>query len=156
MIVLVTLGQEVLRESHHAAGRTSALTAVAVSYAETLPRVPESARSARRLASSALSAWGLEGARDAAQLVVSELVANAFMHASGPRVRVTVTRQDRASVRLVVTDDDPRAMSTDRSADDQAESGRGLKLVAALCDGRWGFDVLTHGKSVWAVFTEAQ
>ncbi|MFD9716806.1 ATP-binding protein [Streptomyces sp. NPDC059076] len=134
------------------ATRTSTNTAIAGStvFAETLPRAPESARSARRLVSSALSTWGLESATEAAQLVVSELVANAFVHASGPRVLVTVTRQDRVSVRVAVTDDE-KTTPRHRSSDDQAESGRGLTLVAAHCDGRWGVDVLERGKSVWAI-----
>ncbi|MEU5401711.1 ATP-binding protein [Streptomyces sp. NPDC005963] len=134
--------------SERHAGTAIAATPV---FTETLPRVPESARSARRLVSSALTAWGLEGAADAAQLVVSELVANAFVHASGPRIRVTVTRQGPTSVRVAVVDES-QALPRNRSVGDQAESGRGLALVAAHCGGQWGVELLDQGgKAVWAI-----
>ncbi|MFE3020869.1 ATP-binding protein [Streptomyces sp. NPDC059256] len=153
LTALVTVGQNVLSGSHDAAGRRDNTTAIAASpvYTETLPRVPESARSARCLVSSALSAWGLENVADAAQLVVSELVANAFVHASGPRIRVTVTRQDRTSVRVAVVDES-QALPRSRSVGDQAESGRGLALVAAHCGGQWGVELLDQGgKAIWAI-----
>lgn len=118
-------------------------------YTQTMPRRRESARTARLLVSSALRVWGLEGATDAARLVVSELVANAFVHASGPQVRVTVTRRGETLVRVAVIDDSP-ALPESRPVSDRAESGRGLTLVAAHCHGRWGVDVLDRGKSVWA------
>ncbi|MFG3406496.1 hypothetical protein [Streptomyces sp. NPDC048142] len=61
-------------------------------YTETLPRAAASAHCARRLGRLALDVWGFPDVQDAAELVVSELVANAVLHAQRDSVRVTVTR----------------------------------------------------------------
>lgn len=105
-------------------------------------------RDARRLVSSALGVWGLEEVEAAAWLVVSELMTNAVEHARMKTVRVTVTRLDQFRVRVAVVDrskDLPQA----RAASLADEAGRGLELVAALCDGRWGTDTMRWGKRVW-------
>ncbi|MFI1956125.1 ATP-binding protein [Streptomyces xinghaiensis] len=117
--------------------------------AETLPRVPESARAARHLVSSMLRAWGLEELELAAHIVVTELVSNAVVHARQSSVRVTVSRLDRLEVQLAVVDMS-RDLPRSRTAGAEEESGRGLALVAALTDGRWGADPLPWGKRVWA------
>ncbi|MEV7084990.1 hypothetical protein AB0O07_03650 [Streptomyces sp. NPDC093085] len=48
-------------------------------YTETLPRLPESVSGARRLVCLALSVWGMDGLRDGAEIVTSELVTNAVV-----------------------------------------------------------------------------
>ncbi|MGW4359598.1 ATP-binding protein [Streptomyces californicus] len=121
-------------------------------YTETLPRVAVSARSARRLVRLALDVWGLPGVQDAAELVVSELVTNAVLHAHSDRVRVSVTRIGAEQVRVAVADlskDRPAA----RAAGDEQETGRGLGIVDALSGGRWGVDALPCGKRVWATLS---
>ncbi|MEU5137945.1 ATP-binding protein [Streptomyces californicus] len=121
-------------------------------YTETLPRVAVSARSARRLVRLALDVWGLPGVQDAAELVVSELVTNAVLHAHSDRVRVSVTRIGAEQVRVAVADlskDRPAA----RAAGDEQETGRGLGIVDALSGGRWGVDALPYGKRVWATLS---
>ncbi|MCY0957762.1 ATP-binding protein [Streptomyces sp. H27-H5] len=122
----------------------------APSYTRTLPRLPESARPARLLVSGALDRWSLGGVEDAALLVMSELVSNAVAHARSGSIRVTVTRRaDLLVVRLAVVDMSHR-LPLPRPAVEDDESGRGLALVAALSDGRWGVDPLRWGKRVWA------
>ncbi len=118
-------------------------------YTETLPRVAASVHSARRLVRLALDVWGLEDVQDDAELVVSELLTNAVLHARRNSVRVTAIRLGEGRVRVAVVDlsrDRPTACS---AADDQ-ESGRGLDIVATLSGGRWGVQPLPWGKCVWA------
>ncbi|MFI2312568.1 hypothetical protein AMK17_19590 [Streptomyces sp. CB00072] len=119
-------------------------------YTETLPRVVGSVRRARRLVHLALDVWGLADVQGAAELVVSELLTNAVLHARrGDSVRVTVTRLEGGRVRVAVVD-----LSKDwpapRDAGGDEESGRGLGIVEALSGGRWGVDPLPWGKRVWA------
>ncbi|MFW3477118.1 ATP-binding protein [Streptomyces microflavus] len=118
-------------------------------YTETLPRSAESARRARRLVRLALNVWGLTGVQDTAELVVSELLTNAVLHARRDQARVTVVRLGEGRVRVAVVD-----LSKDcpapRAAGGGAESGRGLGIVEELSGGRWGVDPLPWGKRVWA------
>ncbi|MFD5788550.1 ATP-binding protein [Streptomyces sp. NPDC127037] len=118
-------------------------------YTETLPRVPESARLARRLVDLALTVWDMDGARDAAEVVVSELLANAVQHARRDSVRLTVTRLGETRVRVAVVDLS-RTHPTRRAAVADDESGRGLDIVDALSHGQWGVDSMRWGKRVWA------
>lgn len=112
----------------------------------TLPASPASARRARRLVVDALHRSQWQAAVDVAELLVSELVANAVLHArteiylrvdaDRTRVRVEVVDGSRAPVRL-------------REFSEQATTGRGLALVEALA-ARWGSEVVAdNGKSVW-------
>lgn len=121
-------------------------------YTETLPRTPESAHDARRLVRLALDVWGLDTVRGSAELVVSELLTNAVLHARRDSVRVTVTRlgDERISVAVV---DLSHKRPEPRPAGSDAESGRGLEIVDALSGGRWGVDPLRWGKRVWAELT---
>ncbi|MEU2248148.1 ATP-binding protein [Streptomyces sp. NPDC019224] len=124
-------------------------TGVLPAYTETLPRRPESASDARRLLRLALNVWGMDGVRDAAEMVLSELVTNAVVHARRDSVRVTVTRLGEARVRVAVVDlsrEHPRP----RTPGVNDEGGRGLEIVEALSHGRWGVDPKRWGKQVWA------
>ncbi|MEW2314074.1 ATP-binding protein [Streptomyces bauhiniae] len=117
-------------------------------YSETLPRVPESARTARRLVRAALSAWGLDDLADDSVLIISELVANAVQHARRNSIRVVVERLTPHTVRVAVADfccdrPEPSPPTTD------AEDGRGLFLVTTLAT-NWGTDERRWGKVVWA------
>jgi anti-sigma regulatory factor (Ser/Thr protein kinase) len=82
---------------------------------------------------------------DDLQLIVSELVTNAAIHAR-TRLRLVI-RCDHRRVMTEVFDADPRLPSPGRSA--EAVGGRGLLMVAQLSD-RWGFEPLADGKRVWA------
>lgn len=117
-------------------------------YSETLPRVPESARTARRLVRAALTAWGLNDLTDDTLLIVSELVANAVRHARRNSIRVMVDRLTPRTVRVAVADfslDRPEP----RPPTAEAEDGRELFLVMTLAT-NWGTDERRWGKVVWA------
>lgn len=79
------------------------------------------------------------------ELLVSELVTNAVVHASSaPRVEVHVST---ASVRVAVHDDDA-TMPRPRTPDPAKPGGRGLHILDRLAS-RWGAEPRADGKVVW-------
>lgn len=87
-----------------------------------------------------------DGMLDDARVVVTELAANAVVHA---RSAFSVSiHGDGARLRIGVRDGS-RAMPEPREPEPRGPSGRGLLLVSALAS-RWGVQPLTDGKVVWA------
>ncbi len=84
---------------------------------------------------------------DDAALIVTELVANAVLHASGPITVTAVVAPDVSSVRLEVEDSSP-VPPVLREYGSAASTGRGLNLIARLAS-RWGVDGSEGGKRVW-------
>ncbi|MEE6260691.1 ATP-binding protein [Plantactinospora sonchi] len=114
----------------------------------------QAAASARRLVRDCCDRWRLTDVTDDAQLVVSELVANAVEHA-GTEIDVTVSHH-RHRLRIAVADRHhgvPRIAAT--PTDDAGGSappalrGRGLALVSRAVAG-WGVLPGSDGKVVWA------
>ncbi len=107
---------------------------------------------ARKFAVEALSAWGVRDRLDDVCLCLSEVAANALVHASPPRfgfrARLTISGP---MVRLEVHDQGAgRPHRKHPSLDDT--SGRGLLLVDELSD-EWGVDDQPgNGKTVWLTF----
>ncbi|MFJ8165929.1 ATP-binding protein [Streptomyces sp. NPDC096136] len=97
-----------------------------------------------------LRTWGLDTLIDDAQLIVTELVANAVQHTHTRRIGVSVTRHPD-HVRIVVTDTS-RTLPVPTPAGPEAEAGRGLHLVDQLTT-RWGSKQFRTGKQVWAELT---
>lgn len=120
----------------------------APAYTESLPRLPESASIARRLAAHALAAWHLDLLVEPAELVMTELVANAADHARGASIRVTVTRLNEWRVRVAVIDRS-RILPTRRITNLDDIGGRGLARVEAV-SAKWGTDRFGWGKRVWS------
>ncbi|WP_322734543.1 ATP-binding protein [Streptomyces ferrugineus] len=123
-------------------------------YSETLPRAEESAQTARSLARAAVATWGIDRLTTVAELVMSELVTNAVVHAWGPSLRVMVDRLADDTVYLAVVDRAPRRTPELRTAGPNDVTGRGLLLVDDIA-ARWGHDLLgphmrPWGKRVWA------
>lgn len=119
---------------------------------------PEDARDARRQARLACTGNGVPDDRcDDIVLVLSELLGNAVRHGrppvtyavapDGPDMLVTVEDGDPA-LPAVPAGTGPERSSTSRAATD-AESGRGLQIVAALSR-LWGWRATSAGKLVWA------
>lgn len=105
-----------------------------------------SASHARRFVDRVLSEWHCEDLLDDVQLLVSELVTNAIVHA-GSHVEVAV-RLLTNSVRIEVVDGAPVTSLRPSQPDHDDESGRGLHLVETLASA-WGVEPMEHGKSVW-------
>lgn len=94
---------------------------------------------------TALSDYPVIDVRDTAELLTSELVTNALLHA-GTDLTVHVER-DEDRVRIAVDDgSDVAPVLGDPDSDDVG--GRGLPLVAILAT-RWGWEPLPSGKRVW-------
>jgi anti-anti-sigma regulatory factor len=89
----------------------------------------------------------LGGDGDAAQLVASELVTNAVIHA-GTTMEFTL-RYVSPLLHIAVCDGSGQVPRIHSIVDENAESGRGLLLVDALATA-WGSLVPDSGKVVWA------
>jgi anti-sigma regulatory factor (Ser/Thr protein kinase) len=102
---------------------------------------------ARRLVGALLPVWGLPDLKDDAELVVSELVTNAYLHAPGTdsfelelvrrTTGIRIMLADGASVRPIIAE-----------LGDDHPSGRGMAIIAALA-ARWGSEDHHGGKRVW-------
>jgi serine phosphatase RsbU (regulator of sigma subunit)/anti-sigma regulatory factor (Ser/Thr protein kinase) len=115
---------------------------------------PDSAAvpAARRFVRETLTSWQVPGCDDMlanAELLTSELVTNAVLHAETP-VRVTC-RAHGCEVEVSVLDRQPECTIPGvpgRTADADREAGRGLVLLAALASS-WGVTYAPAAKAVW-------
>jgi Histidine kinase-like ATPase domain len=112
-----------------------------------LPPSPKAAPTARHLVTEACRSWGLADVCDGAELVTSELVGNAVRYA-GHDIELAVSLYG-GELRIRVYDGDPHPLDRSVPAGADAESGRGLQLVAALARA-WGSLPVRGGKVVWA------
>ena len=93
-----------------------------------------------------IRSWRVPVDPEVAVLLTSELVTNAIRHVAGQAVTLAVTCS-RGRLRVDVHDTSPSLPAVaDVPAD--AETGRGLLLVATLAD-EWGFYRSTAGKAVY-------
>jgi anti-sigma regulatory factor (Ser/Thr protein kinase) len=107
---------------------------------------PAAVPAARREVRAAIRAWAVSADPADAALLTSELVTNAVRHAAGPVITLVVSCSC-GQVRVDVHDtSDALPEVADLPAD--AESGRGLHLVASLSD-EWGFYRTPAGKAVY-------
>jgi hypothetical protein len=121
-------------------------------------RDPARAARARRKVRQLVASWEPGELADMAELVVSELVANALRHGAGPvTARLSGTP---GGLRIEVHDDGP-GRPVRRHAGDYDECGRGLELLAGLIGpqrGIWGTieDRGAPGKTVYVVLPHAR
>jgi anti-sigma regulatory factor (Ser/Thr protein kinase) len=107
---------------------------------------PAAVPAARRQVQAALRAWAVPADPADVTLLTSELVTNAVQHAAGPVITLVVSCS-RGQVRVDVHDTScVLPEMADVPAD--AESGRGLHLVAGLSD-EWGYYRTPAGKAVY-------
>ncbi|MHC1562439.1 ATP-binding protein [Actinomycetospora sp. C-140] len=109
------------------------------------PRAPGEARGhVRRVCAR----WTVdEEAREAAEIVVTELVTNAVEHAASTSV-VEVERREHTFL-LTVRDFDLAPLPAVHLPDPSSPRGRGLAMVAAVASA-WGVEAHRDGKTVWA------
>ncbi|MFF8016345.1 ATP-binding protein [Streptomyces sp. NPDC007929] len=126
-------------------------------FAIQLSATRRGARLARLLAERQLDEWG--EAYEAAAQVVAELASNAVLHGRVPGrdFRLALRLHPGGTLRIEVTDARgdriPRAPGP---VADDAEGGRGLRIVTACAD-RWGVvETAAHGKTVWAELGSSQ
>ena len=114
---------------------------------------PSAVPCARLHARNVLYEWGVKAIADTVELIVSELVTNAVLASSGyqtaPYVRLRL-RMGTDHVLVQVWDGNPQ-LPRQQPHDLDAESGRGLEIVATL-SARWGAQPQPFGgKIVWAM-----
>jgi len=124
-----------------------------------LPAALSSVGAGRRFVQRLLTQWHLDHLADVAVLLASEALTNAVVHAA-TAVRLEVRRDEELVVR--VTDFNTAPVLSPVSAlglqslmedpDLDAESGRGLMLIASLAE-RWGVTPQDAGKTVWFSWT---
>jgi anti-sigma regulatory factor (Ser/Thr protein kinase) len=83
-----------------------------------------------------------------AELLVTELVTNALLHALPP-LEVRVRALGTAGVRIEVFDAARDSLPSRDDSPLDADNGRGLEIIAALAS-RWGTESASSGKLVFA------
>jgi PAS domain S-box-containing protein len=109
------------------------------------PPEPASVRAARRMIRDSLLAAGRDDLVETAELLVSEIVTNALVHAGTP-IEVAFSFVD-GGLRVEVADGSPHAPAA-RGYGPSAGTGRGLMLLEELVDD-WGVVAEGPGKTVW-------
>ena len=109
------------------------------------PADPTSAGEARRFVDATLRRWSCDHFVDVASLLVSELVANAVLHA-GTSIAVVV-RVDGDRLRVEVHDGNGR-LPARKHYSTLSATGRGLMLVERMSRD-WGVAATSGGKVVW-------
>ncbi|MFE0137330.1 ATP-binding protein [Streptomyces sp. NPDC059037] len=128
-------------------------------FTQRFSATPRGARLARRLARYHLDEWGVPYGSELSEAVaqiVAELAANAVTHGrvAGRDFELRLTCEpppDDGVVRIEVSDcrTESRPPLDPQLPSPEAESGRGLLLVAALAS-EWGVAEREVGKTVWA------
>ncbi|MGV9660086.1 ATP-binding protein [Streptomyces koyangensis] len=114
---------------------------------------PQSARAARRFVAEYLAHHVPEAAEEHVNtvvLVACELAGNAIRYGTEPGdfFRVVIGADDRRT--RVEVHDPVRRRPRRRPRSEARSRGRGLLVLDALCDGRWGVEDIPLGKAVWA------
>jgi len=115
-----------------------------------LPADLTSARRARSAVRQALAAWDMGRLADDAELLASELVANAAEHSDGTPISLALHRHaepGNQGITCEVTDTAPDLPQV-RDASPDSERGRGLAIVAALSRSS-GVHATPGGKTSW-------
>jgi anti-sigma regulatory factor (Ser/Thr protein kinase) len=116
-----------------------------------LPAESASARQARSAVRQALAGWGMGHLSGDAELLASELVANAAEHGDGKPIGLALRRHaepgGQPGITCEVTDGSP-AMPRRTEPGPEAERGRGLAIVDALARSS-GVRATEAGKTSW-------
>jgi anti-sigma regulatory factor (Ser/Thr protein kinase) len=111
-----------------------------------LPADDRAPRSARRLTSTLLLAWGCADRIELAELIVSELVSNAVRHAAHAGDLELELSLGPDGIELSVADGSPDLPVLRPDAGE--DGGLGLHLVDRIAS-RWGVEEHLLGKRVW-------
>ena len=111
-----------------------------------LPPVRQSPSAARHFVAGMLRRWHLDSAVESAELLISELVTNAVVHA-GTEVQIVIEASED-KVHVEVIDLNRRQPVHRLTPYDDLQTGRGLTLLEGVASA-WGVRTLERGKSVW-------
>lgn len=109
--------------------------------------LPTEVRLLRRAAAAQLDHWGVPTAGDETGLLVTELATNVIKHVGEGASATLILEWKRERLRVEMHDKS-RTLPALRSADCDAECGRGLHLLTAMA-ADWGAVVTALGKAVW-------
>lgn len=115
----------------------------------TLGPYDSSPRTARVSARAQMSEWGRTELADDVEAIVAELVTNAVRASEWPGTPIGFRLVLTATSVIVQVYDQASGVPSPPAAGEDAESGRGLLLVAALSR-EWGWTPTPWGKVVWA------
>jgi anti-sigma regulatory factor (Ser/Thr protein kinase) len=110
------------------------------------PAEPASASAARRFIDRTLRHWSCDHLTDVASLLLSELVANAVLHA-GTTIDVTARVMGGGRLRIEVGDGNARIPAR-KHYSRMSATGRGLLMVERMATD-WGVTSTPSGKVVW-------
>jgi anti-sigma regulatory factor (Ser/Thr protein kinase) len=120
-----------------------------------LPASNRAPRQARVTVRDILRAWGLSRLSADAELITSELVANAAEHAAGTPIELTIRQHaepgGHRGILCQVTDASPD-LPLPQSPELDSERGRGLQIVTALATTS-GITPTPPGKTAWFTLT---
>ena len=135
----------VIEQIHLAAGLLD-LAGEVLTATRTFPPELTAAGQARRFLDEIVERWNCQPALDVMRLLISEVVANAVVHArSDPTVSVRLLGP---AIRIEVSDDSD-LVAEPSHADEESEGGRGLAIVASQASD-WGVSPRPEGgKTVW-------
>ena len=120
------------------------------STACTLRNQPEAAKQARSFARGHMVAWGAEeSVIYDATVIVTELVSNAILHSGADRISVRLSYSSPELSIYIADTGSWRHRCQQTGGCDQAESGRGLNLIAAIAR-QSGVRRTVNGTCAWA------
>ncbi|MGC5006175.1 ATP-binding protein [Streptomyces sp. DT203] len=102
----------------------------------------------RRVMRLHLELWGLPGVVYAAQICVTELVANVVRHVGPGTPSCLAVSMNGDRLRIEVSDPDVRALPTLVTTAGEVEAGRGMAIVEGVAD-RWGVILRGDSKVTW-------
>jgi anti-sigma regulatory factor (Ser/Thr protein kinase) len=120
-----------------------------------LPASPVAPRQARAAIRQAVTSWGLGALSGDAELLASELVANAAEHGSGQPITLALRQQPTPGGQPAIVcevSDTSLALPQPRPVQPESERGRGLAIVAALATDS-GVTARPDGKTAWFTLT---
>jgi anti-sigma regulatory factor (Ser/Thr protein kinase) len=118
-----------------------------------LPGTPAAPSVARLFVRNLCEEWGATALTDVAELLSSELVTNAVLHAQSAvelEAAYDDSHADGRVLRIEVYDRSPQTAADlePHQPAQGSEGGRGLAIVARLAR-TWGVEPMTQGKRVW-------
>lgn len=112
-----------------------------------IPATPQGPATARRVVDAVLPAWDYDDLRFDAELVVSELVTNAVMHAPGADTLELELIRRESGLRIALADGSA-VRPIIKELSEEHTSGRGMVIVQAVASA-WGSEEQPGGKRVW-------
>jgi anti-sigma regulatory factor (Ser/Thr protein kinase) len=121
-----------------------------------LPAGLTAPRRARAAVRDALARWGLDDLTGDAELIASEITANAAEHTSSTRIGFSIwpciTPDGRRGIFCQITDASPLPPRPKAEPEPGSERGRGLHIVSALAT-TTGITTTPQGKIAWFTLT---